>query len=214
MTYLQIVNAVLRRLREEEVASLNENEYSALIADLVNVTKQEIENAWDWAVLRNTLTVTTVDGIFNWILNDSGTRFRVLDAYNATQRCWLQLRPTEWMDERFAVVETVPKAPPQFYAFNGVNSNGDTQVDLYPIPDKEYTIRFNIVQPQKDLIVAADTPLVPYQLVIEGAVSRAISERGEDGGSSDQEFRYNRLLSDYISIEAGRKPYETIWEAV
>jgi len=214
MTYLEIVNSVLRRLREEEVSALNANEYSALIADFVNVSKQEIENAWDWSVLRNTLTVTTVDGIFNWILNDSGTRFRVLDVYNATHKCWLYVRPTKWMDERFAFVDTVAKAAPQFYAFNGVDSNGDTQVDLYPIPDKEYEIRFNLVQPQKDLIIASDTPLVPYQLIIESTLARAISERGEDGGNSAQEFKYNRLLSDYIAIEAGTRPYETIWEAV
>ena len=118
------------------------------------------------------------------------------------------------MDERFAFVDTVAKAAPQFYAFNGVDSNGDTQVDLYPIPDKEYEIRFNLVQPQKDLIIASDTPLVPYQLIIESTLARAISERGEDGGNSAQEFKYNRLLSDYIAIEAGTRPYETIWEAV
>ena len=48
MTYLQIVNKVLRRLRENEVSSINENPYSLLIGDLVNVVKREVEDAWDW----------------------------------------------------------------------------------------------------------------------------------------------------------------------
>jgi len=214
MTYLEIVNSVLRRLREEQVSTLAENEYSKLIADFVNVSKQEIEHAWDWRVLRNTLTVRTVDGIFNWILEDSTTRFRVLDVYNATTKNFMYLRPNEWMDERFAFVESPAKGSPAYYAFNGVTSDEDSQVDVYPVPDGEYILRFNIVQPQKDLVLATDTPLVPAQLVIEATLAKAISERGEDGGSPDQEIRYRNLLSDYIAIEAGQKPYETIWKAV
>ena len=88
------------------------------------------------------------------------------------------------------------------------------QVDIFPVPDKEYIIRINAVVPQADLVLSADVPLIPAQLIIEGTIARAISERGEDGGMQDQEFRYQRLLSDYISIEAAQKPYETIWQAV
>ncbi len=214
MTYLEIVNKVLVRLREEQVSSLAENEYSSLISDLVNVTKNEIENSWNWKVLRYTYTVTTVDGLFNWALTGSGTRFRVLDAYNASTKSWMFLRPTEWMDEAFGFSEVTTKGAPQYYAFNGVDSAGDSQVDLYPIPDKEYTIRINVVLPQEDLLLPDESSLVPAQLIIEGTIARAISERGEDGGMQDQEMRYQRLLSDYIAIEAGQKPYETIWQAV
>ena len=36
MTYLQIVNQVLRRMRQAEVASVTESTYSTMIADFVN----------------------------------------------------------------------------------------------------------------------------------------------------------------------------------
>jgi|TARA_R110000824_G_scaffold297205_1_gene485423 hypothetical protein len=214
MTYLEIVNKVLVRLREEQVSSLAENEYSSLISDLVNVTKNEIENSWNWKALRFTFTITTVADLFNWVLTGSQTRFRVLDAYNATTRSWLNLKPTEWMDQAFQYSEEITTGAPQYYAFNGVDENGDSQVDLYPVPDKEYTLRINVVLPQEDLELSTDVPLVPAQLIIEGTVARAISERGEDGGMQDQQIRYNQLLSDYIAIEAGQKPNETIWQAV
>ena len=45
MTYLQLVNAVMRRLRESEVTSVSQNTYSALIGELVNQSKRYIENA-------------------------------------------------------------------------------------------------------------------------------------------------------------------------
>jgi len=44
-------------------------------------------------------------------------------------------------------------------------------------------------------------------------LARAVAERGEDGGMPDQEFRYRAMLSDLISIEAGHRPFETIWSA-
>jgi len=37
MTYLELVNAVLRRLRITEVGSVNETAYSAMIGDFVKV---------------------------------------------------------------------------------------------------------------------------------------------------------------------------------
>ena len=40
MTYLQLVNSVLRRLRENEVDTVAETSYSALIGDFVNDAKQ------------------------------------------------------------------------------------------------------------------------------------------------------------------------------
>ena len=40
MTYLQLVNSVLRRLRENEVDSVNQNNYSKLIGEFVNDAKR------------------------------------------------------------------------------------------------------------------------------------------------------------------------------
>ena len=51
-------------------------------------------------------------------------------------------------------------------------------------------------------------------LVVENAVARAIEERGEDGGSSKQDLRYNSMLADFISMESSRKPMETTWRSV
>jgi hypothetical protein len=55
MTYLDLVNNVLRRLRETEVASVQSTAYSKLIGDIVNDAKDLVENSWDWSALRNPL---------------------------------------------------------------------------------------------------------------------------------------------------------------
>jgi hypothetical protein len=66
MTYLQLVNSVLRRLREDEVDTVGQNSYSRLIGEFVNDAKRTVEDAWAWSALRSTLTVTTEADVFNY----------------------------------------------------------------------------------------------------------------------------------------------------
>ncbi len=54
MTYLNLVNNVLRRLREEEVTSVQGSTYSKMVGDFVNDAKRMVEDAWDWSALRTT----------------------------------------------------------------------------------------------------------------------------------------------------------------
>lgn len=215
MTYLQIINAVLRRLRETEVTDVEETDYSKLIGEYVNSVKKEVEAAWDWNALRTTLTLNTEAGIFNYTLIGSGSRFRISDVVNDTSDFMLQSRSALWMNKHFLTSDT-QRGNPTFFSFNGVGSNQDSAVDLFPIPDNVYTLRFNVTIPQDDLVSSADILSIPSEPVIQGVLARAISERGEDGGrlSNDQYMLYRSALADEIAIEAGRFPEETIWYSV
>ena len=215
MTYLQIINAVLRRLRETEVTDVNETDYSKLIGEYVNSVKKEVEAAWNWNALRTTLTLNTEDGVFNYTLLGSGSRFRVSDVVNDTSNYMLQQKGAAWMNQRFLTVDT-QLSTPSFYSFNGVDSNLDSKVDLYPVPDGVYTLRFNVTIPQDDLADNTDTLQIPSEPVIQGTLARAISERGEDGGrlSNDQYILYRSAMADEIAIEAGRFSDETVWYPV
>lgn len=210
MTYLEIVNKVLVRLREDEVTSVNQTTYSKLIGSLVNATKRDIENAWNWHCLRETLTVTTSSGLFNYVLTDFGTTSRVLHVYNDTDDVEMYYRSSKWFDHQFRMTDTPQNDSPMYYSWNGTSS-GDIQVDVYPIPDGTYNLRFNIVKQQDDLDASTDVPLIDQNLLIEGTLARAISERGEDGGGQDQMMRFRNMLADYIAIEAGHVPDETTW---
>jgi hypothetical protein len=178
----------------------------------VNVVKVEIENSWNWSALRTTLTATTTDSLFNYVLVDSGTRFRVLDVVNDTEDVFMEERSSRWFDEQF-LMSSVQHSAPIYYNFNGVNSNGDTQIDLYPIPDGVYNIRINVILPQQELVADSTQIQIPANLLVEGALARAISERGDDGGYAEQEQRYRSLAADLIAIEASIRQDETIWRA-
>jgi hypothetical protein len=205
MTYLQMVNSVLRRLRETEVSSVSDNAYSKLIGDFVNDSKRVVEDSYNWNALYDTLSATTSADVFNYVLVGSGQRFRVVDILNDTSNWFLKEQSTVWFDQQF-LLTNVQKGSPQYYNFNGTNSNGDTQVDLFPIPNGVYDIRFNIVKPQVALSGNADVVLVPSEPIIFLALAKALAERGEDGGFASNEAAqmYRQSLSDAIALESGR----------
>jgi hypothetical protein len=213
-TYLQLVNDVLIRLRENEVSSVSDNAYSKLIGKFVNDAKRQCEDAYNWNALSETLSAVTTADIFNYVLVGSGQRFRVIDVINDTNDYFLQLQTTEQMNVLF-LTQTAQKDQPRYYNFNGTNSNGDTQVDLYPIPNGVYNIRFNVIKPQLPLSANSDQLLIPSEPVIFNALARAMGERGEDGGIASNEAyaMYKASLGDAIALESGRYREEMEWTA-
>lgn len=212
MTYLQLVNNVLKRLRERTVSTAEENTYSTLISLFVNDAKEEIENAWSWSALRETLTVTTVADTFNYELNGTQNRLTVLDALNDSENYFLQYKEAHEMNNLF-LNSTPSKASPTYYSFNGISSDGDTLVDLYPIPNGVYTLRFNVIKRTSDLTNDNDILTIPSQPVVHLAYAKAVEERGEDGGVSGvSAYRTaERALSDAIALDAAKHPEEVIW---
>ena len=213
--YLELTNSVLRRLREPEATSVNDNEYVKLIATYINDSKRQVEDAYNWNSLSDTLSAVTANDIFNYVLVGSGQRFRLIDIINDSSNMIMQNRTTRWMDQAF-LVNDPPKGPPIYFNFNGTDANGDTQVDFYPIPDGVYNVRFNIIKPQVELVADADILLVPHEPVIMGAYARAIAERGEDAGIQGNEAYalYLTSLADAIALESGRYIEEGEWFAV
>jgi hypothetical protein len=215
MQYIQLVNEVLARLRESEVSSVNDNAYSKMIGKFVNDAKRNVEDAYNWNALYDTLTATTTGDIFNYVLEGSGQRFRVVDVLNDTSNWELREASTRWMNQQF-LLTTPQKGSPQYYNFNGVDVNGDTQVDLFPIPNDVYNVRFNIVLPQPIMTTDSTVLKVPYEPVIFLAYAKALAERGEDGGlaSSEAYGLYKTSLADAIAIESGRYDEESTWRLV
>ena len=213
-THKEMVNNVLVRLREREVDSVNENSYSKLISLFINDAKEFVESAWNWSVLRQTLTVVTQDGVFNYVLTDSGNNVSIIDVVNLTGNSFLKYKDPHWFNNVFLNSEPA-KGNPSYYVFNGVSVGGDTQVDLYPIPSGVFTIYFNVIMRSQELVNNADTIRVPTLPVQALAYAMALEERGEDGGMSAVSAKAlaSVYLSDAIALDANKHPEELIWEA-
>lgn len=211
MTYLELINDVLVRLRENETTSIDQSAYVKLIGRYINDGKRAVEDSYNWNALSATYTVNTTADVFNYTLTDAGTRFRVIDVFNDTKDTQLFAENTTTMNELFYTQSS--KGSPSRYNFNGVDNNSDTQVDLFPIPDTVYNIKFNLVRPQAKLAVATTRILVPSEPVIFYALSKAIMERGEDGGTPSSEAYqfYQQSLADHIANEFNLYPEDSIW---
>lgn len=210
--YLELTNDVLIRLREPEASSVSDNAYVKLIAKYVNDSKRQVEDAYNWNSLSETLSATTTDGIFNYVLEGTGQRFRVIDVLNDTSNFVMRNASTRWMNDMFLIADPA-RGSPYYYNFNGTDVNGDTQVDVFPIPDGTFNLRFNVIRPQVELSANSDKLLVPHEPVILGALARAQAERGEDGGvqSSETYALYRQSLADAISLESARYVEEECW---
>jgi hypothetical protein len=211
-TYLELVNNVLIRLRETTVSSVGDTPYSSLIGVLVNDAKREIEDAYQWSALESTIVLPTVAGQREYTLTGSGRRFRVADVLNNTEDISMQQADGTWIDRQYYLAD-VQNAAPIYYNFKGLDSNGDTSVELWPQPDAVYSLRFNLYIPTETLVNNADTVKVPEHLIQMLAYANAVAERGEDGGQSFSELyqKYRLALADAITLEANRYDEQVIW---
>jgi len=234
MTYREIINSVLRRLREDTIDSdwsgdlydsVSVSDYQKLIGELVNDSKKNVESYHDWNALRESFNVKTQSGNMQYTLGDAlrgaGVSFKVLDVICQDTGQVLSQVTNDWINEQVFPLAQASSGLPTYYAFNGISQAGvdrepDFNIDFYPVPNSEQTISVNIVGAQKELTTAAQVLRVPSQPVILGAWARAISERGEDGGSisSAVAAEARDSLNLCIQLDAGNMEYERDWVRV
>jgi hypothetical protein len=216
MTYLNIMNNVLRRLREEEVNSVNDSTFSKMAGDFINDAKTVVEQAADWSALRETMIKTTEvqTGSEELTLFGSGDDVKVLSVINDTQNCFMEYQTKDWFNDR-RYVSTEVSGAPKYYTFNGL-FNGDTKVLVSPKPDGAYNLRFDVIKRQADLSLDGDELLIPEKPVIHLAVALLARERGETGGTSTAEYFSiaDKYLSDAIAIDAAKHPEEMVFRTI
>ena len=214
-TYLSLINKVLARLRETEVLTPTDTDYAVLVGALVNDAKRTVENAWDWSMLRTTKTVSATIGTQSYAITGAGYNFKLLDAYNDTQNGRMWLTSQMEMNTLVDLQGSVSGAPDRF-AYSTIDSNGDQNIKVWPVPDDSYTLKFPMVVREAELSSATDSTTLPAHLIVSYAWAMAARERGETGGTSAQELFAiaDRALADAIALDATRFPHELTWRAV
>lgn len=214
MTYLQLVNAVMRRLREEEITTVDESDYAKLIGDFVNDAKRQCEDAWDWTALRTTFPITTIAGTSTYSLTDFGVRSKILYVHNNSKNSRVLLESLQRINELDLAVDSA-QGPIAYYAFDGVDTNGDVKIRFYRTPDSAESVDVFAVKRPVDLSSDTDTLLIPSAPVVQYAYSFALRERGETGGqsASEQAAFAKQELNNAIALDAGYHA-ETIWTTV
>lgn len=216
MTYLEAVNNVLRRLREDEVADVTDNTYSKLIGDFVNDAYTIVESSWEWSGLEADITVTTVSGTQTYELDGAGELATITDVYDTTTPSTVLEVSSSWMRSQEHLTTTA-NAQPRYWAVDGVGATDrDPKIELWPIPDGVYSINVRVDKSGSTLSVGSTELVLPAQPVVQLAFGMALRERGEAGGQTAQEQLSiaNVFLADAIARDAKRRPEKLCWGAV
>lgn len=223
MNFISMINDVLVRLREPQISVISETPYSDMIGRFLNDAKRRVESAHNWMALSTTATISTSVGVTEYILDDVGTRFKIISVYNQSKQFEVLPLPVKEIT-RYLRYPVPIKGAVMNYCFNGVASSGisgtpvqrlaqDPVVTLFPVPTTTEVIHFDLYADTDMMVQDIDTPLVPSHLLVDYAYAKAIAERGEDGSISASEAAnmWQLDLADEIAIEAARFPDQLIW---
>lgn len=215
MTYLNLMNSVLRRLREEETSSVTSTTYVKMVGDFINDAKTLVGQAADWSALRETITISTTASDNTYSLTGGGDNIKVMSMLNDTENCFMEYQTKDWFNEQL-YISSAAEGTPRYFTYNGLDSSGDTQILVGPTPDGVYSIRVDTVKRQADLSANTDELLIPAMPVIHLAVALLARERGETGGTSTAEYFTiaNQYLSDAIAIDAAKHPEEMVFRTI
>ena len=211
MTYLEIINEVMKRLREPEVTSSSAARYTKLIGALVNDSKRAVEDSTDWTALLDTVEIITSAGTSDYALTGASERASVFSVTNAADRAVIARAKAR---DTIALKQVNPgTGKPDRWSIIGVSS-GVLQIRFYPTPDAAYTYSVNCVLPQDDLEDDGDTLSIPWEPVVMRSFAYAIKERGEDQGQAFNEAldQYRRVLSRYLVLNNTAKGGGGVWQ--
>jgi hypothetical protein len=187
---------------------------STLIGKFVNDAKRECADAYDWDAFTTSVTITTAASQYTgYSLTGAGTRFKVINVIDITKYGALTPTTVNEIERRVFITASPQSSDPSEYAFKGVDSNGDSQAMLWPIPIGVNSIRFSLLVPEDDMSSNTDTTKLPKEPIVLGALARALVDRGEDGGLSSSEAYAlaKKSLGDVIAIELARSPENDAW---
>ena len=230
-TYLQLVNIVLRNLRETEVADLSAD-YSLLIGDFVNQAKERVEDSWKWHELRLDITFDTVANTRTYDLSDSGTVTSANGEWLVGRTFLLRDeggRPQAWRDSatggqkhrlievprnfgkhRLTITQDPDQSLPRWFYMDPPNF-----VFVFE-PQEAEQIRLQAYLPQDELTAAADVlTLGHWRAITDQATFLAMEERGEELGPRGELYarKAEDSLAQAISQDVSHSPHEMEMDA-
>lgn len=221
MTYLQLVNKVLKKLRETQVSGIS-TEYSYLIGEYINEAKMEIEDAAKWKALRTEITFNTVIGQGGYNVGQGGVgsnatneRSYLLKDVRQRPLCFnLQINAQYQLwdigREDYRRMANMPNGEqpgqPSFICTD--RTNDGLIVRLWPYPDAVYPFKVVFIVPQGELEDDNDELTIPARPVWLLAASYAEAERTGGQGTSLQILQQQAQTAFINAVSFDTEPEE------
>lgn len=217
MTYIQAINAVIRRLREETVTASTNSPFATFVGDMVNDTINEIQDKWQWNSLRSEIEITTSSGTDIYNVTGSNQESFILGdrIFDATNDYDILRYPYDDIKRRQLYTTSSATTISWFREVGFDTSNDELKVEFYPEVTGIYSLTVPCYVPHDEISTDSTLIKLPRLPVIYGAWSRCVSERGEDGGATTSEVNswYFKYLQDAIVRDQMRySKYENDWK--
>jgi hypothetical protein len=218
LSYLTLVNRVLRRLRETPVISVDQTPYSRLVGQIINDAKREVEDSWQWSMLLKTFSSTTVPNSTDLLAwpNTLGPRVRLAidpNDQSSPGSCAGVASNLEVVEvsDTLACMSSGPVfgEPDKLSivlnpASSAVEDSCPWAWQMWPYPDSDYELITYVIDPQRDLVENTDIMLVPSAPVEMRALLYLLYERGEELGEylTLTSKKADSALADAISLDS------------
>lgn len=217
MTYLDLVNAVLVRLREKKTGDVNANPFISLIGACVNDAKDSCEDAWNWSQLRGTDILTLGLGVRSLIIPDSfDNNYQIKSILNVQEGYYLTYSNQPWLRGQYRdnFQNPVTNQQPGYWTWGSDDdATGNKTIEFFAPSNGTYNLALNRIKHQAPLVAPTDRLKIPSQPVVQLATALASRERGEIGGTPTSELfvMADRFLSDAIAYDTARWENEMDW---
>jgi len=216
MTYLDLVNDVLIRLREDTIDAIGgsaqqelDDPVATMVKQFVNDAKRLVEDAHTWNGLREEWTFTTVPGTAVYPLTNAREYAIIEDIYSVNGNELDEAPLSKIRRDALRQGQNTPR----YYAVDGTDTSGDVQLRLSPTPNVAVEYHAYGYQRTPDLQTDTDVLKVPSKPVVYYALGLAARERGEVGGqtSTDLFAMAKAYLNDAIALDASLNSLDDIW---
>lgn len=218
-TALQIVNVVLQALRQPAVETFDDD-YTQLILQYVNQSKEDMEDAWEWGALQyelefdstpNTYTIDIGQGSGigpvetnerSFVVRDVNGMLQMWDVGESSPR-WRMTEVTRDQARnrrRVTLPNVQPLERPSQVAIYQVGNGLEILYAHRPLGVRSYIMSAFV--PQEPFTAIDETLILPSRPVELRATALAIAERGEEIGISSA--TYEAQYQDYLAQSIAR----------
>jgi len=167
MTFLELINAVLREVNEVELTTLASSRgIQTSVKDFINKSQRDIINSeveWPFTIVSTSFTTTASTAEYTppaSVKTIDFDTFTVQESATTAEKSLSYLSFNEYI-EHYNEVDTNPNGDseglPRYVYFTP-----DEKIGLSPVPDvSTYTVRYYYYATHSDMVAATDTPAIP-----------------------------------------------------
>jgi len=204
MNALQLVNAVLVKLRQSEVAGLASlDAYGKDVLQTLNDVQNELYQQKNWSFLKETQEIILATGTQNYPMETDFGR-KILVYRNDPSYYELDhLSDDEWIEETYGRAD---QGTPYIYRFFGRDASGKPLIWLFYVPDASFNNKKLYLDYMTKLTpLAADAETSPFDegILIQGAFCKIKTNDGDLAPKDAQD--YERARASYIAADARQR---------